>query len=167
MRTANLRSSLLALMLVAAGAAAGLRICGKSGPSRSEVEVYPSLEDTLCEVIAKAPPARAQGPLPDDAALAAWTEQVEGALAEGLALVAMEDAHTYWHSAPTERDVACARKLWTAASRLPPEYRLRRLAEESLERLLRKDAGSPERTKLAQVLALTVDASSSPAPSSA
>ena len=121
MRAANLRSSLLALVLVAVGVAAGLRICGKSGPSRSELEVYPSLEDTLCEVIAKAPPARAQGPLPDDTALAAWTEQVEGALAEGLALVAMEDAHTYWHSAPTERDVACARKLWTAASRLPPE----------------------------------------------
>ncbi len=154
-------------MLLAAGVVGGFRVCGKSGPTARELAVYPSLEGTLCDVIAKAPPARPRGPLPSDPALAAWTEQTESALEEAMALEAMEESHDYGHGpALTETELACARKLWSVAStKLPHGSHLRRVAEGAVERLLRRDAGSPERERLVRAVEIAPDASA-PLPSS-
>jgi hypothetical protein len=160
-----LGGALLAVVMIAA--TAGFVVCGKTGASRHEQAIYPSLEGTVCDVIAKAPPAHPRGPLPSDPALAAWTEQIESVLEEALALEAIGEAYDRW-SPPPDREMACARKLWTAiAGKLPSESRVRHDAEAILEQLLRADSGSAERTKLAMAVESPPDASASPLSSSA
>lgn len=160
MRSRNLGGALLVVVLLA-GAAAGSRACGKTGPARRELEVYPSLEGTLCEVLAKAPPAHPQGPLPSDPALAAWTERVESTLEEALALEAIGQANNYGHGPiPSEAETACVRKLWTHVAVALPAGRMRSIAEDAVSRLFRRDASSPERDKLEAVRERVPDASS-------
>ena len=151
MRARSLGGALLVVILLG-GAAAGSRACGKTGPARRELEVYPSLEGTLCEVIAKAPPAHPQGPLPTDPALAAWTEQVESTLEEALALEAIGEANNYGYGPiPSEAETACVRKLWKHVGARLPAGRMRTVAEDAVSRLFRRDAASPEQIGRAHV----------------
>jgi hypothetical protein len=154
----------LVVVILAGGAVVASRVCGTSAPPKvEEVSDYPSLEGTLCDVIAKAPPGRARGPLPSEPALAAWTLQVERGIEEALALEAIGEAHDYGHGAPVdEREVACVRKLWAAVAReLPARHRMRVVAEETVTRLLRHhDGGSSERVKLARALDASAPSSS-------
>jgi hypothetical protein len=158
---ARILGGILLVLLAAAAVATGSRHCGKTGPAPKELSEYPSIEGTLCDVIAKAPPAHPRGPLPSDPALAAWTEQIESALEEALALWAIGEAHDYGYGEiPGEAETACARKLWThVAPRLPAGDRMRQIAEDTVTRFFRQDAGSPERNKLALLRELTPDAS--------
>jgi hypothetical protein len=153
------------LIVVLATALATARFCGRSGSPRNEGAEYPSLEGTLCEVIDKTPAARPRVPLPNDPALAAWTEQQESGLEEALAIEAIVQTSGYGSEKPTDAELACARKLWgVVASRLSTNDWRRDEAYASMTRLVRGDAGSLERTKLARALELAADASP-PAPS--
>lgn len=166
MRARNLGALLVVMLL--AGVCAGSRMCGKTGPAKRELDDYPSLAGTLCEVIAKAPPARPQGPLPSDPALAAWTEQVESTLEEALALEAIYEASNYFYGpSPSEAEVACIRKLWAHVEARLPAGRMRSIAEDAVSRLLRRDAATPERAKLAVIRGRALDASSPASSSSA
>lgn len=160
MRAQGLGAALV-LVALAAGAVTSTRVCGKVGIPPIELTVYPPLDGTLCDVIAKAPAAHPRGPLPDDPALAAWTANVEGALEEALALDAIGHAHGGRRNvAPSDQDLACARKLVGVVGRLPRDERLRALADTGAGLLLRSEAASSEREKLVAAISLVPEAGS-------
>lgn len=102
-----------------------------------------SLEGTYCVAI-DSTPYRPRGPLPQDPVLAEWTQWVESATEQYLALVAYGAAHDRATPPPDARELACIRRLYgVVQTRMPEGSFLRVYAHEIVTRLLSyADAGA-------------------------